>query len=40
MTIIIDPKELEHTLMFASITVFIIGLCYIVHKFYQNENKK
>ncbi len=29
MTITMDPKEVEHVLIFCSFTVAVIGLCFI-----------
>lgn len=37
MTITIEPKEVEHILILLSFTVAVIGLCYILHLFYQNN---
>jgi hypothetical protein len=37
MTITIEPKELEHMLIFLSFTVAVIGLCYITYLFHQNN---
>ena len=37
MTITIEPKEVEHFLIFLCFTVAVIGLCYITYLFHQNN---
>lgn len=37
MTITIEPKELEHMLIFLSFTVAVIALCYMTYLFHQNN---
>jgi hypothetical protein len=37
MTITMEPKEVEHVLIFCSFTVAVIGLCFIAWNFDKNK---
>lgn len=37
MTIIIESKELEHMLIFASTVAILVAICYLSKIFYQNN---
>lgn len=39
MTITIEPKEVEHFLIFCSLTVALLTLCYICHLTNNNNDK-